>query len=85
MLLLVQVFRYALSPIAPFTWFQLNVSTLDVVAAFRLCIALRQIKDVYHSRHVARHGRWNVEEPSFTRNLATTLIVVYGGEAMFCT
>ncbi|KAF7337970.1 hypothetical protein MVEN_02020600 [Mycena venus] len=42
---IIGVFNYTLQPIAPFTWFNVSLSTLDVVAAFRLCIVLRQIKD----------------------------------------
>ncbi|KAF8894763.1 hypothetical protein BD779DRAFT_1502799 [Infundibulicybe gibba] len=79
---LVQIFQYSLTPIAPFTWFGLGINTIDVVAAFRLCIVLRQIKDRLHQQHIATKGRHSVEAASFVKNLSTTLTVVYGGEAI---
>lgn len=79
---LVEIFRYTLTPIAPFTWFGVGVSTLDIVAAFRLCIILRQIRELLQAKHVAAKGKAGVEEQSFVRVLTTTLLVVYGGEAI---
>ncbi|KAJ7217165.1 hypothetical protein GGX14DRAFT_440555 [Mycena pura] len=79
---IVQVFDYALQPIAPFTWFNLEISTLDVVAAFRLCLVLRQIKESLHREHVSKKNHGSVEPKSFARDLCTTLTVVYGGEVM---
>ncbi|KDQ33972.1 hypothetical protein PLEOSDRAFT_1091707 [Pleurotus ostreatus PC15] len=78
----VAVFNYTLQPIAPFSWFGLGISTLDVVAAFRLCLVLRQIRDLYKRQHVAVKGHNEVEDDSFVKKLATTLTVVYGGEAI---
>lgn len=74
----VAVFNYTLQPIAPFSWLGLGISTLDVVAAFRLCHALR---DLYKRQHVAVKGHNEVEDDSFVKRLATTLTVMYGGEA----
>ncbi|TFK34866.1 hypothetical protein BDQ12DRAFT_635800 [Crucibulum laeve] len=79
---LVEVFRYSLKPIAPFTWFGVGISTLDIVATFRLCLILRQIRESLHAKHVSTKGTANVEDKSYVRSLATTLLVVYGGEAM---
>jgi hypothetical protein len=83
---IVQIFNYTLQPIAPFTWFNLSLSTLDVVAAFRLCIVLRQIKEDLYSQHVSKHSKLGVvpvvEPKSFARDVSTTLTVVYGGELM---
>ena len=81
---LVEVFRYTLTPIAPFTWFGVPLSSLDVVAAFRLCILLRQLREMAHSKHVLRKGKAGVESKSFMKALVTTLLVVYGGEAIVC-
>ena len=80
---LIQVFRYILQPIAPFTWFGLPINTLDVVAAFRLCLALRQLRDSTYAQHFSSKAG-PVEEKSFIKNLSTTLLVVYGGEAAAC-
>ncbi|KAK7037466.1 hypothetical protein VNI00_010958 [Paramarasmius palmivorus] len=79
---IVEAFRYLLQPVAPFTWFGLSFSTLDVVAAFRLCIALRQIREDLLRKHVKVHGHTAVEVHSFARSAATALTVVYGGEAV---
>lgn len=79
---LIELFRYSLQPIAPFTWFGIGISTLDVVATLRLCIVLRQIREISLREHVRTQGTKNVEEDSFIKKAATTLLVVYGGEAM---
>ncbi|EEB88710.1 hypothetical protein MPER_13287, partial [Moniliophthora perniciosa FA553] len=70
-----EAFRYLLQPIAPFTWFGLGFSTLDVVAAFRLCIALRQIREDLFRKHVKVHGHSAVEARSFSRTAPTALTV----------
>ncbi|EGN96292.1 hypothetical protein SERLA73DRAFT_58942 [Serpula lacrymans var. lacrymans S7.3] len=80
------IFRYALQPVAPFTWFGLGVTSLDVVAALRLCVALRQVKDHLRLELALRRAKGEkVDEPedrSFARDAMTTLTVVYGGEAL---
>ena len=80
---LVQVFRYILEPIAPFSWFGLPITTLDVVAAVRLCFGLRQLKEKTYAKHLSSKAG-PVEGKSFIKNLSTTLLVVYGGEAAAC-
>ncbi|KAF9009500.1 hypothetical protein BDQ17DRAFT_1397792 [Cyathus striatus] len=79
---LVEIFRYTLQPIAPFTWLGLPISTLDVVATFRLCLLLRQIRDQVLAQHISTKGTKGLEEKSFVKSAATTLLVVYGGEAV---
>ena len=86
---LVFLFRRSLQPIAPFTWFGLGVSSLDVIAAFRLCLALRQLREGLYAEYLANNPKaatktHEFEEKSFTKDLSTTLTVVYGGEAMTC-
>ncbi|KAH9918404.1 uncharacterized protein BXZ73DRAFT_52981 [Epithele typhae] len=89
----VEVYRLLLTPIAPFTWFGLGISTLDTVAAFRLCVALRQIREKLWHDHALKMKTVNAEkgqtaalqeiEPrSFVRDAAAALLVVYGGEAI---
>jgi hypothetical protein len=80
---LIHVFRYILEPIPPFDWFGLPITTLDVVAAFRLCFALRQFRESTYAKHLSSKAG-PVEEKSFIKNLSTTLLVVYGGEAVAC-
>ncbi|KIK03761.1 hypothetical protein K443DRAFT_676433 [Laccaria amethystina LaAM-08-1] len=79
---LIEVFRYALAPIAPFTWFGLPISTLDLVATFRLCLVLRQIREIKYAHHISTKRSEAAEQRSFVKSVATTLLVVYGGEAM---
>lgn len=88
---LVYGFQWSLQPIAPFTWFGLGVSTLDVVAAFRLCLVLRQLRESLYAEHLSKRGRvaaktkaLEFDEKSFVKDLSTTLTVVYGGETMTC-
>ena len=80
--LLVELYRYSLEPIPPFSWLELGISTLDVVAMFRLCIVLRQIRELSMNVHVKSNGKKGIEEGSFVKKAATTLLVVYGGEAV---
>jgi hypothetical protein len=76
------VFRDSLQPIAPVTWLGWGISTLDVVATVRLCIILRQIRESMLKNHISTKGASQVEDKSFVKNAATTLLVVYGGEAV---
>ncbi|KAG7086486.1 hypothetical protein E1B28_002436 [Marasmius oreades] len=80
----IEAFRYLLQPIAPFIWFGLPISTLDVAAAFRLCIVLRQFREDLYRKHVKVHGHTSVESRSFSRSALTALTVVFGGEVMAC-
>ncbi|KAH9939586.1 hypothetical protein B0H21DRAFT_756282 [Amylocystis lapponica] len=83
------VYSYALQPVAPFTWLGLSFSALDVAAALRLCIALRQLREKFqldHARQRTTDARLPaVETRSFVRNVLTTLTVVFGGEAVTAT
>ncbi|TFK25776.1 hypothetical protein FA15DRAFT_617005 [Coprinopsis marcescibilis] len=79
---IIDIFRWSLQPVAPFTWFGLSLSTLDVVAAFRLCIILRQIREIGLKQHLTSKNTAKTEEQSFVRSVATTYLVVYGGEAV---
>jgi hypothetical protein len=80
---IIEVFRWSLQPIAPFTWFGFPISTLDVVATVRLCVVLRQVRELMQTAHAAKNGSSKeIEDPSFVKRLATTLLVVYGGEAI---
>lgn len=79
---IIEIYRWSLTPIAPFSWFGYGISTLDVVATFRLCIILRQLREQIYRDHVRTKGKNEVENASFVKNLTTTLTVVYGGEAV---
>ncbi|KAG2138993.1 hypothetical protein DEU56DRAFT_801205 [Suillus clintonianus] len=81
----ISLYRYALEPIAPFTWFGTNVCSLDLVAVFRLCVALRQMRENLYAKHQRTAGENRLvpaEERSFVRDACTVLTVVFGGEAI---
>ncbi|KAH8114165.1 hypothetical protein DFH11DRAFT_252848 [Phellopilus nigrolimitatus] len=80
------VFRQLLQPIPPFTWFGLGISTLDIGAALRLCVVLRQLREMGLQNHQKTlredNGGKQIEETSYAKSIATTFVVVYGGEAI---
>ena len=78
----IRIFDYSLQPVIPFAWFGLNVSALDVLAALRLGLAMRQMREGFYKQHVSKRGTDAVETGSFVRRMVATLIVVYGGETM---
>ena len=84
--LLVSLYQYALIPVAPFTWFGLQVNSLDLVAAFRLCYVLRHMKEQLRDEHTRRRATDSKlpapEDRSFVRDALTVLTIVYGGEAI---
>ncbi|KAH8828905.1 hypothetical protein DL96DRAFT_1595929 [Flagelloscypha sp. PMI_526] len=68
-----QVFASGLEPTLPF-----SLSFLDIAGAFRLCLILRQLRTAFAaSKHASEH-----ETRSWLRSAATTLTVVFGGEAL---
>lgn len=83
---IVSLYQYALTPLAPFSWLGLNISSLDLLAAFRLCYALRHLRENLRDDHIKRRTTNNnlppLEDRSFVRDALTVLTVVYGGEAI---
>jgi len=88
---IVEVYRLLLMPVAPFTWFGIGISTLDVAAALRLCVALRQIREKLKADHQVKTASATgveaqklptVESRSWLRDVSATWLVVYGGEAV---
>lgn len=79
---LVSLYQYALTPLAPFSWFGLQISSLDLFAAFRLCYVLRHHRERLRDEHVKQRSLPAPEDRSFTRDALTVLTVVYGGEAI---
>ncbi|KAG6850405.1 hypothetical protein H0H93_013630 [Arthromyces matolae] len=76
----IELFRYTLQPIPPFTWFGSPLSTLDVLGAIRLCLILRQLREQLYVQHVATKGVDAVEKKSLVKSISITLTVVCGGE-----
>ncbi|KAI0831658.1 hypothetical protein BC628DRAFT_1415182 [Trametes gibbosa] len=85
---IVELYRYSLQPVAPFTWFGLSLSTLDVVAAVRLCVVLRQVREKLWRDHVQKTKTVNaekgivalpeIEQRSFVRDAVSVLLVANG-------
>lgn len=80
-----EVYNYTLQPIAPFTWFGLSISTLDLASTARLCLVLRQIREISQNQHEKHGSKPPVEPYSFAKHIFATLLVVYGGEAIIGT
>jgi hypothetical protein len=82
----VSLYQYALTPLTPFSWFGLKISSLDLVAAFRLCYVLRHLRENLRDEHAKRRATDGKlappEDRSFARDALTVLTVVYGGEAI---
>jgi hypothetical protein len=77
-------YDYAMTPVAPFTYFGLAISMFDIAAATRVCVALRQRRELNLKEHIKQKGQHGVvvERASFVRNLSATLLVVFGGESI---
>ncbi|KAG1865288.1 hypothetical protein F4604DRAFT_2026214 [Suillus subluteus] len=79
----ISLYRYALEPIAPFSWFGIKVCSIELVAALRLCTILRQTREDLYAKYQRRAGdKQSVEERSFLRDACTSLTIKFGGEAV---
>ena len=96
---IVELYRWGLQPAAPFSWFGIQISTIEVAAAVRLCLILRQAREFIAKGYKANAAQAaagasekeeaaavalgpKFEEKSLVRDLAATLIVVHGGDAI---
>ncbi|KAI0093737.1 hypothetical protein BDY19DRAFT_270257 [Irpex rosettiformis] len=85
---IVQFYRNILAPVEPLSsWVGSPLSMLDLGAAFRLCLVLRQIREQLRAVHLQNATSDKVttaavEERSFVREASTVLLIVYGGEAI---
>jgi hypothetical protein len=93
---IVAFYDYALQPVSALAWIGDPLSILDVAAAFRLALILRQLREQFHNEHLAktssalrqsRNGQTgknldSLEQRSYARDLATTFLMVFGGEAV---
>ena len=82
----VSLYRYALTPLAPFSWFGFKIGSLDLFAAVRRCYVLRHLRENLRDEHAKRRatdsGLAPPENRSFARDALTVLTIVYGGEAI---
>jgi hypothetical protein len=78
----------SLKPIAPFTWFGLSISSLDIAATLRLVLIIRQLREMQvaaacnSQKSASAQVKW--DEPSPVRDLFATWTVVFGGEWVAC-
>lgn len=88
---IINSYQALLRPIPAFAWLGFPLTTLDFGATVRLCLVMRQIREANLAAHLKKRqvasGSSNakdngVEERSIVRDIAATLIVVYGGEAI---
>ena len=96
---IVELYRWGLQPVAPFSWFGIQFSTIEFIAAVRLCLILRQVRELIAKAYKAHAAQATegasekekaaavalgpkLEEKSLVRDLAATLIVVHGGDAI---
>lgn len=43
---IIDLYRWGLQPVGVFSWFGIQISTIDVAAAVRLCLILRQVREL---------------------------------------
>jgi hypothetical protein len=89
---IVAFYDYALKPVSALAWIGGPVPILDVAAAFRLALILRQDRELFRNKHLAalkqaKNGQTGqnvdpLEQRSCVRDFATTFLMVFGGEAV---
>ncbi|KAI9446760.1 hypothetical protein H4582DRAFT_1804919 [Lactarius indigo] len=80
-----------LQPVSALAWVGDPISILDIAAAFRLALILRQVRELFHKEHTAKASSKNgqdvaradpPEQRGRVRDLVTNFIMVFGGEAV---
>jgi hypothetical protein len=91
---IIAFYDYALQPLSALAWAGDPISILDIAAAFRLALILRQVRELFHNEHLAktssapRQATKNIvqadpsEQRGRVRDLATNFLMVFGGEAV---
>jgi hypothetical protein len=73
-------YDYTLQPLDVFAWAGASVTLLDVIGALRLALVMRQMREIQQREHL-KAGRPK-ETRGRARDIAATLVMVYGGEAI---
>lgn len=50
---IVELYRWGLQPVVPFSWFGIQVNAIEVAAAVRLCLILRQARELIAKNYKA--------------------------------
>ena len=94
---IIAFYDYALQPIPALAWVGAPISALDIAGGLRLALILRQVREYFHKQHMAKISLSNtnarvkngvsdpvlpVERRSCVRNFTTSLVMVFGGEAV---
>jgi len=92
---IVAFYDYTLQPIPALSWLGAPISILDIAGALRLALILRQMREIFHKEHFAKLSSSTsaqsekgpfpvvpVERRSRVRDFATSLVMVFGGEAI---
>ncbi|KAI0045146.1 hypothetical protein FA95DRAFT_1495931 [Auriscalpium vulgare] len=75
-------YEYGLRPIPALALVGVSVSVLDVLGALRVALVMRQVRESLLAEHLATPGAAKPEPRSLVREYASTLLLVYGGEAI---
>lgn len=92
---IVAFYDYTLQPIPALSWLGAPISILDIAGALRLALILRQQREIFYKEHFAKMSSSTsarsqkdpfpvvpVERRSRVRDFATSLVMVFGGEAI---
>ena len=88
---IIAFYDYALQPLSALAWAGDPISILDIAAAFRLALILRQFRELFYNQHLAKTSstpKKNLvqadppEQRGHVRDLATNFLMVFGGEAV---
>ncbi|SRR6266404_634980 len=99
---IIAFYDYALQPVSALAWIGDPIPILDVAAAVRLAVILRQAREYFHNEHLAKASAASrqakneqtgknithidpPEQRSRVRDLVTTFLLVFGGEAVVGT
>lgn len=66
---IVELYRWGLQPIAPFSWFGIQFSAIELAAAVRLCLVLRQVRELIAKTYNVNGAQATVD-PSEKENTA---------------
>jgi hypothetical protein len=88
---IVAFYDYALQPVSALAWVGVPITPLDIAAAFRLALILRQLRGLFRQHHLAKMSTSSqvknapvepLEHRSRVRDFTATLVMVFGGEAV---
>jgi len=70
---IVELYRWGLQPAVPFSWFGIPISTIEVAAAVRLCLILRQARELIARAYKAQAAQATVGASEKEKTAAAAL------------